>query len=366
MAGTPTTNYNIPTYADTDAPDLSGAYNDAMDIIDTQLKANADAIESASTGNYTGTNPITVDNEGRTISVATATPGEDGTTSAYGATRVSGKASDIGTGNALNGTTVPNCKAVADYVAAHGGTAYTAGEGISISDGKVSQVRAGSATTTSGNLVIGQLGGVHFAGNGATITACINATQTGSDTYNAEAVVTVPNCYGLKDYVDSRMAAAGAAYTGTAPVVVDNGSHTISVTRNQQISADNIDAFIAATPSVRNANLTPVFTISADTAYRKILDNNDEEHNWVAGWTAPTCAVVDGAIRRATPNASTTVKGLVQLTTAVIHGDNALALTGSAITNAKNAATTHVTVQDLANNLYYDPNSQMVFYKPSN
>lgn len=47
MAGTPTTNYQIPTYADTDAPDLTGAYNDAMSKIDTQMKANADAASAA-------------------------------------------------------------------------------------------------------------------------------------------------------------------------------------------------------------------------------------------------------------------------------------------------------------------------------
>ena len=43
MAGTPTTNYDLPTYADSDAPDLTGAYNAAMTAIDTQMKANADA-----------------------------------------------------------------------------------------------------------------------------------------------------------------------------------------------------------------------------------------------------------------------------------------------------------------------------------
>ena len=47
MAGTPTTNYQLPTYADTDAPDLTGAYNDAMGKIDTQMKANATAASSA-------------------------------------------------------------------------------------------------------------------------------------------------------------------------------------------------------------------------------------------------------------------------------------------------------------------------------
>ena len=48
MAGTPTTRYQLPTYADTDAPDLTGAYNQAMQKIDTQMKANADAASAAS------------------------------------------------------------------------------------------------------------------------------------------------------------------------------------------------------------------------------------------------------------------------------------------------------------------------------
>lgn len=47
MAGTPTTNYQLPTYADTDAPDLTGAYNQAMEKIDTQMKANSDEAASA-------------------------------------------------------------------------------------------------------------------------------------------------------------------------------------------------------------------------------------------------------------------------------------------------------------------------------
>ena len=47
MAGTPTTNYQLPTYADTDAPDLTGAYNQAMVKIDTQMKVNSDEAASA-------------------------------------------------------------------------------------------------------------------------------------------------------------------------------------------------------------------------------------------------------------------------------------------------------------------------------
>lgn len=47
MAGTPTTNYQLPTYADTDAPDLTGEYNQAMKKIDTQMKTNSNEAASA-------------------------------------------------------------------------------------------------------------------------------------------------------------------------------------------------------------------------------------------------------------------------------------------------------------------------------
>lgn len=46
MAGTPTTNYGLPTYADGDAPNLGGAYNTAMQKIDTQMKSNETGISS--------------------------------------------------------------------------------------------------------------------------------------------------------------------------------------------------------------------------------------------------------------------------------------------------------------------------------
>ena len=46
MAGTPTTNYSLPTYADVDAPDLTGAYNSAMTKIDTQMKKNEGSISA--------------------------------------------------------------------------------------------------------------------------------------------------------------------------------------------------------------------------------------------------------------------------------------------------------------------------------
>lgn len=49
MAGTPTTNYKIPTYASSDAPDLTSSYNSAMATIDMQMKKNADAALNAQT-----------------------------------------------------------------------------------------------------------------------------------------------------------------------------------------------------------------------------------------------------------------------------------------------------------------------------
>ena len=42
-----TTNYQLPTYESSDAPNLTGAYNSAMAKIDTQMKANATAASTA-------------------------------------------------------------------------------------------------------------------------------------------------------------------------------------------------------------------------------------------------------------------------------------------------------------------------------
>lgn len=43
-----TTNYSIPTYDETDLPDLINGYNKGMGIIDTQMKTNADDIAAVS------------------------------------------------------------------------------------------------------------------------------------------------------------------------------------------------------------------------------------------------------------------------------------------------------------------------------
>lgn len=250
MAGTPTTNYSIPTYADTDAPDLSGAYNDAMDIIDTQLKANADAIESASTGNYTGTNPITVDNGQRTISVGTATPGGDGATSGLGVVRVSGKSSDIGTEAEINGSTVPNAKAVADYV-------------------------------------------------------------------------------------QSKMAAAGAAYTGTAPIVVDNGSHAISINSAKQLLNNNYESFLtqiqASADNYRGFIGASYPVVEGVDVANSIWAAHDVTHNWPAALCVPNLNAVMGLI----------IQNQIK---------------------DKNGATQQLTV-GMLKNLWVNPNTGSVFYK---
>lgn len=64
MAGTPTTNYSFPTYAEQDPPNLAGAYNEAMTSIDSTIKGLADRITTLegeiAQGDFTGTSQLTV------------------------------------------------------------------------------------------------------------------------------------------------------------------------------------------------------------------------------------------------------------------------------------------------------------------
>lgn len=298
MAGTPTPNYNIPTYADTDAPDLSGAYNDAMGIIDTQLKANADAtdakqdkltagtgieiqgneISATATGGteYTGTAPVNV--SGSTISVAYSTPEADGSAKATGGiVRVNGKSSDISATSSITDTAVPNNRAVYDYV-------------------------------------------------------------------------------------QSAMAAAGAAYTGTAPIVVNNGDHAISVNvAGDYTWSGNEVSSIGTRGVVGRINLP-----NANVAQR--IDTQTADY-WTRGepsFAVPTVATLKAYVALHTPNASTSAKGLVQLTTSPASADSTMAVTGSGVVrllgDRKTNATTNVTV-DMLKNLYVDNTTGVVYYK---
>lgn len=355
MAGTPTTNYNIPTYADTDAPDLSGAYNDAMGIIDTQLKANADAIESASTGSYEGAAPITVDNEERTISVATASVDADGTGSASGVVTVTGKQSAINTGVALDSKVVPNARAVADYVAAHGGTAYTAGEGIDISGSTISAKRS-QGPGLDGNTINnpGVIGTVYRMNTATAKTAEI-IDNPENDWATGELVFMVPSVGTLKNYVAEKMVSAGVTYTGTAPIVVDNDTHAVSL-RNGWVDAEHL------TPQKENTSgQIGVYRMNSPTQAAFSADYGNYQQ-----YVFPTVSAVRDWVTNRTPDASTTVKGLVQLDTIGHIDSTTTALTGSGLKNMlatqRASATQNVTVS-LLSKLYIDGVTGLVYYR---
>ena len=291
MAGTPTTNYNIPTYADTDAPDLSGAYNDAMGIIDTQLKANSDATAAKQ-------NKLTA-----------------------------------GTGISIQGDTIS--------ATATGGTEYKGAAPINVAGDTISVATA----TPNEDGGAGQLGVVQVTSSETAIT------NTGSGDVQSPRV---PNIYAVKKYVDSAMAAAGAAYTGTAPIVVDNGSHTISVTGAKGAKGSG-DALTYGAPGT-------VSIAGNSTLLDEIADKAGESN--VAFSTVPNCFAVKSYVARHTPDASTSVKGLVRLTNAYNGSDTSMAVTGAAIKDIYNNATTNVTV-DMLKNLYCDPATGFVVYKPS-
>ena len=377
MAGTPTANYNIPTYADTDAPDLSGAYNDAMDIIDTQLKANADAIESASTGNYTGTAPITVNNGERKIGITTP----NSVTVSSGAVQPSTPgavylaASNLDAiradaGNAESPTqsqssrTVPSVRAMVDYVAAHGGTTYKAGTGLELSGSTFSVTNANAAQLNEGETDIADsayMGGFYRVADSGLIDKIANITQTAGSKSTKSAYAT-PNCNAIKQYVESKIAAAGAAYTGTAPIVVDNGSHAISVKAAGDYTWDeNKVSSIGAQGVVSRVNLP-----NPSAAQR--IDTQAGDY-WTTGEpsiTVPTVATLKAYVQLHTPNASTSAKGLVQLTTSPASGDDTMAVTGSGVvrllSDRKTNAMTNVTV-DMLKNLYVDNATGVVYYK---
>ena len=333
MAGTPTTNYSIPTYADTDAPDLSGAYNDAMGIIDTQLKANADATAAKQDKLTAGTG---IEIQGNEIS-ATAT----------------------------------------------GGKEYTAGAGIEISGGAITNKQASNINDS--NIADVEENGITAAYRGG-----VPAIVTDPDTVDRVIAVndsghsypggSVPSVAVLKSYVESKMAAAGAAYTGTAPIVVDNGTHTISVNGSSRVSWENLTDV--------NSRKGVVAIYTADWAnipngrvFNQVQTYTEDDVQYmdkVALSLSATESLVNGVknyVDAATPDASTSAKGLVQLAAAYSGANTTQAATGGTIAEAlslflndwadiANAATTPLTTEMLAN-LYVTPSGMVVYKAPS-
>lgn len=311
MAGTPTTNYNIPTYADTDAPDLSGAYNDAMGIIDTQLKTNADAT-AAKQDKLTAGSGIEI--QGNEIS-ATAT----------------------------------------------GGTEYTAGNGILINGETISNKQATHVDSTnitsieSGTIPANYIGGVKATATNADVIDRLAAIDDAEHGYAGAAVPTVK---ALKGYVEQKMAAAGAAYTGTAPIIVNNDTREIRITAGTDISFSD-GSYTAGSPGVvvpMNSDATVNFFNTGDlppSSGGPLMVSGEGVRAWVLSRT---------------PDATTSMKGLVQLATGHDVNTSSAAITPAGVTNMMqhlrdDRATQTIDVQALAGRLFVDTATGLVFYK---
>lgn len=344
MAGTPTTNYNIPTYADTDAPDLSGAYNDAMVIIDAQMKANADAIAEA----------------GGDVPLATAETA--GIAKLYDTGDITGSGGyptdGAPTVKALSDTLAPIQSAVAAKQ-----DKLIAGDGISISENKITASLATSINSYNVASVIED--GIDATFRGTIRGLCesadnVDALSANNTEEKGWPGATVPTVMVLKSYVESKMAAAGAAYTGTAPIVVDNGEHSISVNvAGDYTWNDNEVASFGTAGVVHRVNLP-----GSNTAQR--IDGQADSY-WATGdpsYSVPTIATLKTYVAQHTPTATTSVKGLVKLTNAYNGSDTSMAVTGAAIKDIYNNSLTNITV-DMLKNLYCDVSTGFVVYKPS-
>lgn len=257
MAGTPTPNYNFPTYAETDVPDLAGAYNQAVNAIDAKIKEVADTI------------PSDVD--------------------------------------------VPDAN-----------------------------------STTKG------------------IAKLYDSSSIGDSTQEDGGVTPAA----MKDYVDEKVPTEQQAYTGTAPIVVDNGSHAISVSDAGRTMYDAQSGF-----TVGSRGVIPSGRVTEPDVFNAIVNDMDAT-NWnEASKSLPSSYVVSTAIKQATPDASTSVKGLVQLAADYTYNDQSKAATGAAISNAfgqlagswpslVSKATTPLSTEMLAN-LYVAPNGIVVYKAPS-
>lgn len=320
MAGTPTPNYQFPTYAETDTPNLAGAYNQAVNAIDAKIKEVADTIPSGA-------------------DVPDANSTTKGIAKLYDSTTV-------GAGDQDDGSITP--KAVDDKI-----------DGLLT--GYAPKFTAAAPITYSGNQI-----GIRYSNPAADGTqngyGAVQVTGKQSDVANANSLTTatVPNVKAVKDYVDAKVPIEQQAYTGTAPIVVDNGSHTISVSGAQaSTSADGNNLTLG--------NRGVVDIIDTQSAYFAVKShaNDNKKPDWYA--RAYNSAASVGLVINATPDASTSAKGLVQLTDQPSSANSTLAVTGKGVTtlftNRGQQSNTAVTV-DLLKYLYYDTVTGLVYCKP--
>jgi len=318
MAGAPTPNYNFPTYAETDAPDLAGAYNQAVNAIDAKIKEVAD-------------------------SVSTGGDVPDANSTTKGIAKLYDSAS-LGDGRQDDGGVTP--KAVTDAV-------------TEVLGDYALKFTATAPVTYSGNKI-----GIRYSNPSADGAqngyGAVQVTGKQQDVANADSLTTatVPNVKAVKDYVDAKVPVEQQAYTGTAPITVDNGSHTIGV---NMASAARVSDDAASLGQV-GVN----YIVNTHDVYAWVkahASDVSKPNNWAALYNAP---VGVGTLISVTPDASTSAKGLVQLTTSPASADSTMAVTGSGVvrllSDRKTNATTNVTV-DMLKNLYVDTATGVVYYK---
>lgn len=330
MAGTPTPNYQFPTYAETDTPNLAGAYNQAVNAIDAKIKEVADRVSSG------GDVP-------------------DATSTTKGIAKLYDSAT-VGAGDQDDGGITP--KAVDDKI----------GDSLS---GYAPKFTAAAPITYSGNQI-----GIRYsnpAADGAQNGyGAVQVTGKQSDVAKADSLTTaiVPNVKAVKDYVDAKVPTEQLAYTGTAPIVVDTESHQISVNGAVNTTYDAESGFTIGAPGVVSNG-----TITSQDVYNAIWRDEDAANRNAAMASLMTAYAVNRAIASATPNATTSVKGLVQLTDTFIPSNSSNAATPKCVNSAlaaitssweslQTAATTPLTTEMLAN-LYVTPSGMVVYKAPT-
>lgn len=318
MAGTPTPNYQFPTYAETDTPNLAGAYNQAVNAIDAKIKEVADSIPSD-------------------VNVPDATSTTKGIAKLYDSTAV-------GAGDQDDGGITP--KAVDDKI---GGSLtgyapkFTVAAPITYSS---NQIGVNTASMQSDGTMANQ-GVVYVTGKQSDIGTASSLNGT-----------TVPNLKAVRDYVDAKVPTEQQAYTGTAPIVVDNDSHTVKFAASWVDHSNTSGA----------QDLSPVrdfYRLNAGTL-EDIKPETTTQYPHSGATTYPTVNAMRQYVTAMTPDASTSTKGLVQLTTSPASADSTMAVTGSGVMrllgDRKTNATTNVTV-DMLKNLYVDTTTGVVYYK---
>lgn len=387
MAGTPTPNYKFPTYAETDTPNLAGAYNQAVNAIDAKIKEVADSVSSggdvpdassttkgiaklydsttvgAGDQDDGGITPKAVDDKiggsltgcapkftvaapitysGNQIGIRYSNPAADGAQNGYGAVQVTGKQSDVAEADSLTTATVPNVKAVKDYVDAKVPTeqqAYTGKAPITVDAGEraiginpVRQIVYSNYESFLSAMQENQANAKNYGGSsygvveGSSVANAIYAAH--DNAHNWPAAFCVPN-------LNTVMQLILGTFKGTAPVVIDNESKTISVNAAGSVTYDAESGFANAT-----SGLLPYGRISSNDVYDAIKANPGAGGRTEALASSPTIYVMNHAISSANDALPTSWNML------------------------QTAASTHLTTEMLAN-LYVTP-SGMVVYKAPN